>query len=166
MPLKHRNVQGHCQGGSSRRPRVRLFEALPAARGGLVRVIRLCAENESLRDKRAFADAAGSGARLEILKIRKERGSLWYVMTCSRAAGAGKIRTLEWLQANVCPWDKTTCATTAPGGQLETLRFCQHQGCECDRYNCKKAAGVGLLDVLEFCCARMHLGRRHACGGG
>src|ERR1700722_9459897 len=87
---------------------------------------------------------------IETLEYFQANGCPWDEMTCAYAAGGGHLEVLKWVRANGCHWDERTCACAAEGGHLEVLKWAHDNGCPWSEQTCSHAAVGGHLEVLKW----------------
>jgi hypothetical protein len=82
--------------------------------------------------------------RWNLRRDREKRGEMeWDAWdTCTRAAGEGSLRLLQWARECGCPWDEDTCAVAH-----RAIWMCW-SGCLWDEDACIFAA-LGGLEVLQ-----------------
>ena len=74
--------------------------------------------------------------------------ALWLITTVHAAKG-GKLKVLQWLRAQGCPWDKDVTIVAAFNGNRDMLRWARENGCPWDKRTQSWAAqGLKYTDDL------------------
>ena len=94
--------------------------------------------------------AAAENGRLETLQWLNANGCPWNEETCISAAENGHLEILKWARANGCPWDERTCDLAAENGHLEILQWAHANGCPWDEETCARAALNGYHEILKW----------------
>ena len=99
---------------------------------------------------------AASRGRLEILEYAKEKGiPLWEPEEldrwdpCAYAAFGGKLKVLQWLRSNGCPWNSRTCENAARLGRFKTLCWALENGCPWDVEECYRTADHEIKEWID-----------------
>eukprot|EP00173_Palmaria_palmata_P000761 Plantae.Rhodophyta-Palmaria_palmata.ctg13768.p1 GENE.Plantae.Rhodophyta-Palmaria_palmata.ctg13768~~Plantae.Rhodophyta-Palmaria_palmata.ctg13768.p1 ORF type:complete len:319 (-),score=6.47 Plantae.Rhodophyta-Palmaria_palmata.ctg13768:57-941(-) len=97
------------------------------------------AYNCALDDDERIMEAAATHGRLKMIQWLRTNGCPWNETCMELAAGGGHLEALQWMRANGCPWDATCIAEAARYGQLEVIKWARANGCPWDE-SCTAAA--------------------------
>ena len=99
---------------------------------------------------------AASRGRLEILEYALSKGiPLWEPEEldrwdpCAYAAFGGKLKVLQWLRSNGCPWNSRTCENAARLGRFKTLCWALENGCPWDVEECYRTADHEIKEWID-----------------
>ena len=120
------------------------------AAGACWRAVKDARLSRSPRGIPGWCEQAARDGRLRVLQYLREEGCPWDMWTCYSAAQYGHLECLRYARENGCPWDEETCSRAASGGRLECLRYLHENGCPWDETTCWQAAAGGHLKCLRY----------------
>ena len=68
---------------------------------------------------------------------------------CAYAAFGGKLKVLQWLRSNGCPWNSRTCENAARLGRFKTLCWALENGCPWDVEECYRTADHEIKEWID-----------------